>query len=146
MSITPTTIVGNLTTDPELTFTTGGKGKLSFSVASNSSWTDANGEKQERTSYFNVVAWGYLADNSAEVLEKGIGVVVVGTLEQRSWEDKDGQKRSTVEVKAQEIGVRTGSVESVQRRKPRNSDQSPESGRPQRKPATQPITPEDEPF
>ena len=146
MSITPTTVVGNLTADPELTYTTSKTAKLTFSIASNSTWTDSSGEKQEKTSYFNIVAWGYMAENTANILEKGLGVIVVGSLEQRSWEDKDGQKRSTVEIKAQEIGVRTGSVESIERRKPRNTDGAqPAKQTTARKPATQPI-PEDDPF
>lgn len=144
MSITPTTIVGNLTADPELTYTTGGTAKLSFSVASNSSWEDKDGNKQEKTSYFNVVAWGYLAENTANVVEKGMGVLVVGALEQRSWEDKEGQKRSTVEVKASEIGIRTGSLESVERRKAKGDAQQTKTSA--RKPATAPVAPEDEPF
>ena len=143
MSITPTTVVGNLTGDPELTYTTGGTAKLAFSVAANSSWEDKDGNKQEKTSYFNVVAWGYLAENTANVVEKGMGVVVVGALEQRSWEDKEGQKRSTVEVKASEIGIRTGSLESVERRKAKGDSQPKTSTR---KPATAPVAPEDEPF
>jgi single-strand DNA-binding protein len=143
MSITPTTIVGNLTADPELTFTTGGAAKLSFSIAANSSWEDKDGNKQDKTSYFNVIAWGYLAENSANVLEKGMGVVVVGTLDQRSWEDKDsGQKRSTVEVKAMEVGIRTGSLESVERRRASGGDSSSKPTPPR----TKQTVPADEPF
>lgn len=128
MAITPTSLVGNLTSDPELKFTTNGKPQLLFSIAVNDNYTSANGEKVEKTSYFNIVAWGYLAENSANVLEKGMGVVVVGTLDQRSWDDKEtGQKRSTVEVKAMEIGIRTASLESVQRRKPSQQNDSTKS-------------------
>lgn len=143
MAITPTSLVGNLTSDPELKFTTNGKPQLTFSIAVNDNYTSASGEKVEKTSYFNIVAWGYLAENSAAVLEKGIGVVVVGTLDQRSWEDKDsGQKRSTVEVKAMEIGVRTGSLESIQRRKPNQQNDSTKSA-PKR---TKETVPADDPF
>lgn len=146
MAITPTSLVGNLTSDPELKFTTNGKPQLTFSIAVNDNYTSASGEKVEKTSYFNIVAWGYLAENSAAVLEKGIGVVVVGTLDQRSWEDKDsGQKRSTVEVKAMEIGVRTGSLESIQRRKPNQQDSGLRGDlvKPKR---TKETVPADEPF
>lgn len=144
MAITPTTIVGNLTSDPELKFTTNGKAQLKFSVAVNDNYTDASGEKVEKTSFFNVVAWGYLAENSAAVLEKGIGVVIVGTLDQRSWDDKEtGQKRSTVEVKAMEVGVRTGSVESVQRRKASDNNLRGDLVKPKR---TKETVPADEPF
>jgi single-strand DNA-binding protein len=143
MAITPTSLVGNLTSDPELKYTTGGKAQLVFSIAVNDNYTNASGEKVEKTSYFNIVAWGYLAENSANVLEKGMGVVVIGTLDQRSWEDKEtGAKRSTVEVKAMEIGIRTGSLESVQRRKANQSDQQ-SKGAPKR---TKETVPADDPF
>jgi single-strand DNA-binding protein len=85
-------------------------------------WYDQNQEKQEKPSYFNVVAWRYLADNSAKTLEKGIGVVVVGRLEQRSYDDKEGNKRSVVEIVAEEIGISTKSIESVTRRTARSAD------------------------
>ena len=149
MSITPTTLVGNLTSDPELSYTTGGTAKLAFGIAVNSSWTDQQGEKQEKTSYFNIVAWGYLAENSASVLEKGIGVVIHGALEQRSWEDKEGNKRSTVGVKAQEIGIRTGSLESIERRKAKSQQESNLRGdlaKPKRAKPASVGAPDDEPF
>jgi single-strand DNA-binding protein len=143
MAITPTSLVGNLTSDPELKFTTNGKPQLTFSIAVNDNYTSATGEKVEKTSYFNIVAWGYLAENSANVLEKGMGVVVVGTLDQRSWDDKEtGQKRSTVEVKAMEVGIRTASLESVQRRKPSQQNDSTKSA-PKRIKETVPA---EEPF
>ena len=146
MAITPTTLVGNLTADPELKFTTSGKSQLTFSVAVNDNYTNQAGEKVEKTSFFNIIAWGYLADNSVNVLEKGMGVVVVGTLDQRSWEDKEsGAKRSVVEIKAMEIGVRTGSVESVKRRQAVAKDT--ESGFVKSAPRqTKQTVPADEPF
>jgi single-strand DNA-binding protein len=142
MAITPTTIVGNLTSDPELKYTSNQKAQLKFSVAVNDNYTDASGEKVEKTSYFNVVAWGYLAENSANVLEKGMGVVVVGTLDQRSWDDKEtGQKRSTVEIKAMEVGLRAGSLQSVERRRANSTGDSKPTP-----PRTKQTVPADEPF
>jgi single-strand DNA-binding protein len=116
MNLAPITIIGNLTADPELTFTTNGQARLAFGVASNHIWYDQDGEKQEKPSYFNIIAWRYLAENSARVLEKGVGVVVHGRLEQRSYEDKEGNKRSAVEVIAEEIAISTKSLESIERR------------------------------
>lgn len=116
MNLAPVTIVGNLTGDPELAYTTTGQAKLTFGVASSHVWYNADGEKQEKPSYFNIVSWRYLAENSAKVLEKGIGVVVYGRLEQRSYEDKDGNKRSVVEVVAEEIAIATKSIETLERR------------------------------
>jgi len=146
MAITPTTIVGNLTADPQLKFTTSQKPQLTFSVAVNDSYTNQDGDKVEKTAYFNVVAWGYTAENAANILEKGMGVIVVGTLDQRSWDDKEtGQKRSTVEIKAMEIGARVGSLESVTRRKALQQDSSLRGDlvKPKR---TKETVPADDPF
>ncbi len=97
------TLVGNLTRDPELRYTSGGRGVASFGLAVNRRY-QVNNEWQEQTSFFNVVAWGTLGENSAACLNKGTRVVVNGRLEQRSWETQDGEKRSVVEVVADEIG------------------------------------------
>jgi single-strand DNA-binding protein len=96
------TLVGNLTREPELRFTTGGRGVASFGLAVSRRY-QVNGEWQEQTSFFNVVAWGTLGENAAASLGKGTRVVVTGRLEQRSYETKDGEKRSVVEVNADEI-------------------------------------------
>ena len=116
MSTSAITISGNVTQDPELTFATNGAARLSFGVAVNQGYTDAQGEKVEKTSFFNVTAWRYLAENTARVLEKGVGVVVTGRLEQRSYEDKEGVKRSVVDLIAEEIGIATRSLETIERR------------------------------
>jgi single-strand DNA-binding protein len=117
MNMAPVTIVGNLTDEPQLTFTTNGQARLSFSVATNHVWYDQSNEKQEKASYINVTAWRYLAENSARTLEKGIGVVIYGRLEQRSYDDKDGNKRSIVEIVADEIAIATKSLETIERRR-----------------------------
>lgn len=118
MNLAPVTVVGNITADPELVFLPTGAAKCSFSVAVNYVWYDDAKEKQEKTSFINVIAWRYLAENFARVGEKGIGVMVQGRLEQRSWEEKEtGAKRSTTEIVAEEIGILTRSIESLERRK-----------------------------
>ena len=116
MNLAPVTVIGNITADPELTFTQSGQARLAFSVAVNHIWYDQNDSKQEKTSFHNVVAWRYLAEHAARTLEKGIGVIVFGRLEQRSYEDKDGNKRSITELVAEEIGIATKSLEAIQRR------------------------------
>ncbi|MDO8391396.1 MAG: single-stranded DNA-binding protein [Actinomycetota bacterium] len=97
------TLVGNVTKDPELRFTTGGRGVASFGLAVSRRY-QVNNEWQEQTSFFNVVAWGTLGENAAASLNKGHRIVVTGRLEQRSYETKEGEKRSVVEVNADEIG------------------------------------------
>lgn len=98
------TVVGNLTRDPELRFTAGGRAVANFGVACNRRY-QVNGEWQESVSFFNIVAWSYLGENAAASLTKGARVIVTGRLEQRSWEKDDGTKRDTVEIVADEIGA-----------------------------------------
>jgi single-strand DNA-binding protein len=138
MNPTPTVLIGNVTQEPELTFTANGQARLSFSMACNYVWYDQAGEKQEKVSYFNVVAWRYVAENAAKTLEKGIGAVVVGRLEQRSYETKEGEKRSTIELIADEIGVNTRSIEAVtRRRRAEDGSAAPSNGNARRnKPVT----------
>lgn len=97
------TLVGNLTRDPELRFTTGGRGVASFGLAVNRRYQQ-NGEWQDQTSYFNIVAWGQMGENAAATLTKGMRVLVTGRLEQREYTTREGDKRSTIEINADEIG------------------------------------------
>lgn len=104
MSDSTVTLAGGLTRDPELRFTTGGRATASFGLAVSRRY-QVNGEWQEQTSFFNVVAWGSLAENAAASLTKGSRVIVFGRLEQRSYETQQGEKRTVVEVVADEIGA-----------------------------------------
>lgn len=97
------TLVGNLTKDPELRYTTGGRGVASFGLAVNRRY-QVNGEWQEQVSFFNVVAWADLGENAAASLHKGNRVIVTGRLEQRSYETREGEKRNVTEVIAAELG------------------------------------------
>jgi single-strand DNA-binding protein len=97
------TLVGNLTRDPELRYTASGLGVANLGIAVNHR-RQVNGEWQEETSFFNVTAFGDLGENVAASLNKGNRILVSGRLQQRSYETKDGEKRSAVEVVADEIG------------------------------------------
>jgi single-strand DNA-binding protein len=97
------TVVGNITRDPELRFTTGGRAVASFGIAVNRRY-QVNNEWQEQTSFFDVVAWAQLGENAAASLTKGARVIVNGRLEQRSWDTQDGEKRTKIEIIADEIG------------------------------------------
>jgi single-strand DNA-binding protein len=97
------TIVGNLTRDPELRFTNGGRAVASFGMAVSRRY-QVNNEWQEQTSFFNVTAWGQLGENAAQSLSKGSRAIVSGRLEQRQYETRDGEQRSVVEIVADEIG------------------------------------------
>ncbi|WP_423982936.1 single-stranded DNA-binding protein [Ilumatobacter sp.] len=97
------TLVGNLTRDPELRYTTGGRGVASFGLAVNRRW-QSNGEWQEAVSFFNIVAWADLGENAAASLTKGSRCMVTGRLEQRSYDNKEGQKVNITEVIADDLG------------------------------------------
>lgn len=103
MADSTVTLVGNITREPELRYTAGGRGVASFGLAVNRRWQQ-NGEWQEQTSFFNVTAWASLGENAAASLKKGTRIIVYGRLEQRSWETQEGEKRTVVEVIADEIG------------------------------------------
>lgn len=99
------TLVGNITRDPELRFTASGQATASFGLAVNRVWNDRQtNEKKEAVSFFDIVCWREMAENASESLSKGARVVVTGRLEQRSWETPEGEKRSKIEVVADEIG------------------------------------------
>ena len=105
MADSTVTIVGNLTRDPEIRYTTGGAAKASFGVAVSRRWQNRQSQEwEEQTSFFNVVCWREMAENVAESIGKGSRVVVTGRLEQRSWETDNGDKRSVVEIVADEVG------------------------------------------
>ena len=98
-------ITGNLTDDPELRYTPNGAAVVKFRVAVNKRYKDEAGNwKDGETSYFTVNAWRTLAENVAESLTRGTRVVVAGRLQMRSWETQEGDKRTVVEIEADEIG------------------------------------------
>ena len=91
-------IMGNITRDPELRSTPSGTQVCGFSVAVNRNYKDGSGEQKENVSFFDCSAWGKSGELIAQDAKKGSGILVSGRLEQRSWEDKEGQKRSRVEI------------------------------------------------
>jgi len=99
------TVVGNVTRDPELRFTASGQAKANFGIAVNRRWQNRQTQEwEEATSFFNVVCWGDMGENVGESIQKGARIVVTGRLEQRSWETDQGEKRSIVEIVADEVG------------------------------------------
>jgi single-strand DNA-binding protein len=101
-SLNQVTLMGNLTRDPELRQTPTGQNVTSFSLALNRSYKDQSGEWQEATDYIDIVCWGPLAERVSQYLSKGRRCLVQGRLQSRSWE-QDGQKRSKVEVLANDV-------------------------------------------
>ena len=94
-------LVGNLGSDPELRNTSGGTSVCEFRLATNESWKGKDGQTQDRTEWHRIVVWGRLGENCGKYLSKGRPVYLEGRLQTRSWEDKEGNKRYTTEVRAQ---------------------------------------------
>jgi single-strand DNA-binding protein len=114
------TVVGNVTRDPELKFLNSGQAALRLSIAVNRRWQNRQTQEwEERVSYFEVVGYGAMAENAANSLTKGARVIVSGRLEQRSWETENGDKRSIVEINADEIGPSLKWATAVVTRTPR---------------------------
>jgi single-strand DNA-binding protein len=97
------TIIGNVGGDPELRYTKSGTPVATFSVAINSSWTDSDGNKQEKVEWVNVVAWKKLAEIVSEYVTKGMPVFIEGRIATSSWEGDDGKKRYKTELIAQQL-------------------------------------------
>lgn len=96
-------IIGHLGRDPEMRYTPSGRPVTTFSVATSRSWNTTDGGKRNETEWFNVVAWGNLAEICKQYLSKGQQVYIEGRLQTRRWEDDDGNRRSSVEIVAREM-------------------------------------------
>jgi single-strand DNA-binding protein len=103
MNLNRAMIIGNLTRDPETRTTPGGQMVCNFSVATSSQWTNAQGQKQERTEYHPIVAWGKLAEICSQYLGKGRKVYIEGRLQTREWEAQDGSKKQRTEIVAENM-------------------------------------------
>ncbi|MBT3389767.1 MAG: single-stranded DNA-binding protein [Chloroflexi bacterium] len=107
-------IIGHLGRDPEMRYTPSGRPVTTFSVATNRSWSTADGERRTDTEWFNVVTWNKLAEICNQYLTKGQQVYIEGRLQTRRWEDSNGTRHTSVEVVANEmtiLGDRRGSDE-----------------------------------
>jgi len=118
-----TTLSGNLTRDPEIRYTREGQANATFGLAVNRRWQPRGSQEwEEATSFFDVVCWRELAENVALSLVKGSRVVVTGRLEQHTWETENGERRSRVEVTAEDVGASlrfaTAEITRVERRSP----------------------------
>jgi single-strand DNA-binding protein len=98
MSVNKVMLIGRLGTQPEVRFTPSGAAVANFTLATNESWNDKNGQKQEKTEWHRIVVWGKLAQLCGEYLSKGRQVFVEGKLQTRQWQDKEGQTKYTTEI------------------------------------------------
>lgn len=122
-------LIGNLGRDPEVRFTPSGQAVANFTIATNDSWTDKQGQKQERTEWHRIVVWGKLAELCGEYLSKGRQCFVEGRLQTREWTDKEGKKNYTTEVVAQNVQFLGGRGDSAGPR-PRAQNGSNDYGQP----------------
>jgi single-strand DNA-binding protein len=146
------TVTGNATREPELRFTPSGQAVASFGIAVNRRWQNRQTQEwEEAVSFFDVTAWAQLAENTAESVSKGTRVTVTGRLDQRSWENQDGEKRSKVEIVADDVAIslRWATADAVRNERPGGSGGGgggPAGGgsRPADNPP--PYNPDEEPF
>ena len=123
-------LIGNLGSDPEVKYTPSGVPVANVSLATNESWTDRNGERQERTEWHRLVFWRKLAEIVGQYLRKGSKVYVEGRIETRSWDDQNGQKRYTTEIVVNDMQMldSRGEMEGSPAGPPMPSAPPPEAG------------------
>ena len=126
-------LMGNLTRDVEMRTTSGGQSVANFSLAVSRSWKGQDGQQQEQTSFINCVAWGKVGEIIEQYTSKGTPLLVSGRLDQRSYEDKDGNKRQAVEVVVEDFnfvgGGRGDDAGSSNSSRPQNSSSSSNNAR-----------------
>ncbi len=103
MSLNKVQLIGNLTRDPEMRQIPGGQFVTSFGLATNLSWTDQSGQKQDKAEFHNIVAWRKLAEICGQYLKKGSKCYIEGRLQTRSWEAEDGSKKYKTEIVAENM-------------------------------------------
>lgn len=107
-SVNKVFLVGNLGRDAEMRYTPGGQAVATLNLATTDVWNDKSGQKQEKTEWHRIVVWGKTAEALNEYLVKGKQIVVEGKLQTRQWDDKDGNKRYTTEIRADRITLLGG--------------------------------------
>ena len=123
-------LIGNLGKDPEVRFTPSGQPVANFTIATNESWTDKQGQKQERTEWHRIVVWGKMAELCGQYLSKGRQCFIEGKLQTREWTDKEGKKNYTTEVVAQNVQFLGGRGEGAGAGAPKGRNGSDEYGAP----------------
>jgi single-strand DNA-binding protein len=113
MSVNKVILVGRLGRDPETRYTGGGQAVANFSLATDSTYKDKNGERQKRTEWHKLVVWGKQAEIAQQYLKKGSLIFVDGRLQTREWQDKEGQKRTTTEIVVNDFRMLGSRAESA---------------------------------
>jgi single-strand DNA-binding protein len=113
MSVNKVILVGRLGRDPETRYTGSGQAVSNFSVATDESYKDRNGERQKRTEWHKIVVWGKQAEIAQQYLKKGSLVFIEGRIQSREWQDKEGQKRTSFEIVANNFRMLGGRAEAA---------------------------------
>ncbi len=156
MSVNKVILVGRLGRDPETRYTGSGQAVANFSVATDETYKDRNGERQKRTEWHKIVVWGKQAEIAQQYLKKGSLVFIEGRIQSRDWQDKDGQKRTSFEIVANNFRMLGGRAEGAAAAaggmaSPRAADESDQSAPPEEsyggaQPGGPEISDEDIPF
>jgi single-strand DNA-binding protein len=145
-SVNKVILVGNLGRDAELRYTPGGAAVATLNLATTEVWNDRNSQRQEKTEWHRVVLWGKQAESLQEYLTKGKQIYVEGRLQTRQWDDKDGNKRYTTEIKADRITLLGGGGGGGGRSAGSIDRGSSQIGGGMDEPPMEPITDDDIPF
>jgi single-strand DNA-binding protein len=113
MSVNKVILVGRLGRDPETRYTSGGQAVANFSVATDESYKDKNGERQKRTEWHKIVVWGKQAEIAQQYLKKGSLIFIEGRIQSREWQDKEGQKRTSFEIVASNFRMLGGRADGA---------------------------------
>src|SRR5262245_16770780 len=141
-SVNKVILVGNLGRDAELRYTPGGAAVATLNMATTEVWNDKAGQRQEKTEWHRVVLWGKTAESLAEYLTKGKQIYVEGRLQTRQWDDKDGNKRYTTEIRSDRVVLLSG---GGGRSAPADRSEAPSGHAPVQEPS-EPLTDDDIPF
>ena len=146
-SINKVILVGRLGRDPEMKYTASGTPFCRFSIATDDAWTDkGSGERQERTEWHNIVVWDRLAEICNQYLAKGRLVYIEGSLQTREWDDQDGNKRKTTEVRARDMVLLGSPPEGANSGQRRSASVAGAAPAPAAGESTSTITDDDIPF
>lgn len=138
-------LIGRLGKDPETRYTGGGQAVCNFSLATDESYKDRNGEKQKKTEWHKIVTWGRTAEIAQRYLKKGNQVNITGRIQSRDWQDKEGIKRYTTEIYVTKLELLGGNNNGGSAAPPHSDEDAPGGG--YREPSTSPeISDEDIPF
>lgn len=151
MSVNKVILVGNLGGDPEVRYTANNQVVCTFNIATTEKWASKNGQPGERTEWHRIVVWGKLAEICKEYLAKGRQVFVEGRIQSRQWDDKEGKKRTTTEIIAQNVQF-LSSPQGRSAKSAQSTVEQPDAGQPDFSPqtasaqSTPPVGDDDIPF